>query len=180
MNVLLRASILAGLSGAALYAPAACASDGWDWAIAPYLWGATISTNTHLPTAPPGGNVGDLEFDNALNDLDGAFEVHLEGRGDHFGVTSDFTYIGLSSDKSFDRFDTHSDLDGRLFDLAMTWSPGEDRASGFDVIAGLRYIDIDYNLVFDPVNPAFANSSFKASDSYSDFLLGARYVFPSS
>jgi hypothetical protein len=180
MSSFLRASICAALFGAAAYTPAAHAADGWDWSVAPYAWFATITTDAGLDAVPPGGNPGDLQFDEVLNKLDGAFEVHVEGRGDHFGVLADFTYLGLQSDQDFTRFATESDLDTRLFDLAATWSPDDDRANGFDVIAGMRYVDVDLSLQLDPVNPAFPTTSVRASDTYTDFLLGARYTFPMS
>ena len=149
----------------------------WDWMVAPYGWIAGISSDVAVPAPPPGGNASDLQFNDIVDLLDGAFQIHAEGQGDQFGVLADFTYLGLADEKEFDRFSSQSDLDTRLFELAAVWSPGEDRFKGLDVFAGLRYIDIDATLRLDPVNPAFANTSLDGGNSYSDFMLGARYTF---
>ena len=56
-------------------------------------------------------------------------------------------------------------LAARLFELAGVWSPGPERYRGLEVFAGLRYIDIDLSVAFDPANPAFNRSSLDGSDS---------------
>ena len=113
----------------------------WDWMVAPYGWIAGVSTDVAVPAPPPGGNASDLQFKEVIDLLDGAFQVHAEGQGDQFGLLADFTYLGLADEKEFQRFDSQSDLDTRLFELAAVWNPGEERFKGFDVFAGLRYID---------------------------------------
>lgn len=149
----------------------------WNWMVAPYGWVAGIGTDVAVPAPPPGGNPSDLQFNDVIDLLDGAFQVHAEGQGDQFGMLADFTYLGLADEKEFDRFDSQSDLDTRLFEAAAVWSPGEERFKGFDVFAGLRYIDVDLTVRLDPVNPSFPNTSLDGSRSYADFMLGARYTF---
>jgi len=151
--------------------------DGWDWVVAPYVWGVSFNTDLERTLPPAGGISNDTNFDGVLDKFDGAFEVHIEGQGDHFGVLSDFTYLGLSDDHDYTRFHTESDLDARLFELAAVWSPGDDRYNGWDVIAGLRYIDVDLNVDFQPVNPLFATTSYKSGESFYDFMLGGRYTW---
>ena len=151
-------------------------AEDWDWMVAPYLWAATFSTD-HERTVPPlGGNSNDTNYGNILDKLDGGFQIHAEGQGDQFGVFTDFTFLGLADEKSFERFDTQSDLDARLFELAAVWNPAPGSYQGFDVFAGLRYIDVDFTIEFDPVNAGFNNTTFDGSKSYSDFMLGARYT----
>lgn len=157
--------------------PALAASDGrWEWIVAPYAWGASVSTDLHTQFPPPGGD-GDNTFGDVLDDLDGAFEVHAEGQGDHFGVFTDFTYLGLADQHDFRRFHTESDLDTRLFELAAVWNPSGERFGGFELFGGLRYIDVDFTSRFIPVNPAFPQSSTRLGESFSDFMLGARYTW---
>lgn len=156
---------------------AAPAQEPWSWMVAPYGWFAGVSTDVAVPAPPPGGNANDLEFNDVVDLLDGAFQVHAEGQGDQFGAFADFTYLGLADEKEFDRFDSQSDLDTRLFELAAVWSPGEERFKGLDVFAGLRYIDLDVTVRLDPVNPTFQTTSLDGGKSYSDFMLGARYTF---
>jgi hypothetical protein len=64
-----------------------------------------------------------------------------------------------------------------LFELAAVWSPGEGRFRGLDMFAGLRYIDVDLTVQLDPENTLFDATSIDGSDTFSDFMLGARYTW---
>lgn len=152
-------------------------SDRWHWMVAPYVWAADISTDLQVRQPPPGGFVADTQFDGIVDDIDGAFQIHAEAKRDRFGIFTDFTYLGLASGTERPRFNTQSDLDLRLFELAGIWSVGSDPRTGLDVFAGLRYIDLDLTVRFDPTNPLFNDSSFKSGETYSDFMLGARYTW---
>ena len=135
-----------------LISPQAKAADGddWEWIVAPYLWAVSFDTDLERTEPPAGGLSSDSTFDDVLDKLDGVFEVHLEGQQDQWGMFADFTYLGLSDSDDHPRFHTESDLDGRLFELAGVWNPSAGRYQGLDVFAGLRYIDIDFGVQFDP------------------------------
>jgi hypothetical protein len=181
-RVNVRRGVLVLALSAAGFCPMAQAADGdgWQWMVAPYVWGVGFNTDLERTEPPTGGISNDRNFDGVLDKFDGAFQVHVEGQAEHWGMLADFTYLGLSDDQDFERFHTESDLDGRLFDLAAVWSPGDDRYNGWDVFAGLRYIDVDLTVGFDPVNPSFDNSSFKSGESFNDFLVGGRYTWTMS
>jgi hypothetical protein len=174
-----RAPLLAATLGLMRLSPAAHASDGggWDWIVAPYVWMVNIQTDLGLDVAPPGGLDGDLDYPDVLSDLDGAFEVHAEGQGDDFGMFADFTFLGLADERDFDRFDSETDMDQRLFEAALVWSPGDERYQGLEVFGGLRYVDLDTTIELDPTNPDFGTTTFDSGNTYSDFMLGARYTF---
>lgn len=152
-------------------------SDGWEWIVAPYVWAVGFKTDLQRTQPPAGGVSNDINFDNVLDKFDGAFQIHVEGQEQHWGVLADFTYLGLADNRDYPRFHTESDLDARLFDLAAVWSPGDDRYNGWDVFAGLRYIDVNLTVDFMPVNPLFATSSFKSGETFNDFLVGGRYTW---
>ncbi len=158
------------------------AADGedWEWVVAPYLWAVSFDTDLERTQPPAGGISSDSEFEDVLDKLDGVFQVHLEGQQDEWGLFTDFTYLGLSDSADHPRFHTESDLDARLFELAGVWSPGAGRYQGLDVFAGLRYIDVDLAVQFDPVNPLFNTTAFDGSESINDFMIGARYTWPLS
>lgn len=158
---------------------AQAADDGWDWMVAPYIWG--INVNTDLETvSPPSSSSSDREFDDVLDSLDGAFLLHAEGQGDNIGAFADITYVGLADDNDHPRFNIESDLDARLFEIAAVWSPGPQRFQGVEVFAGLRYIDLDFTTRLEPVNPAFGPVTVDAGDSYNDFMIGSRYTWAMS
>lgn len=166
---------LAGLCAASVSSHAVAAEgDAWSWVVAPYIWGASISTD-HSRDVPPSESSSDSSFKNILDKLDGAFMLHVEGQGDHVGVFADYLYLSLGDSRSFNLLRTDSDLDATLFDLAMVWSPSGERFNGFEVFGGLRYIDVDLKIKFEPTNPEFPTLSVNPGESYSDFLLGFRY-----
>lgn len=181
MNMSMRTACTALLCIAApLCAPAtANAADGedWEWLVVPYGWAASIGTdlNTRLP---PSASSPDTDFADIIDKLDGAFQIHIEGQNERFGMFTDFTYIGLGDTHDHPRFDIDSDLDARLFELAGVWSPGESRYRGLDLFAGLRYIDADFTTRLEPVDPVFPTVTVDAGESFSDFMLGARYTWP--
>ena len=157
------------------FAPSAQAAGDWDWVVAPYLWFPSISTDLETKVPPDGGVNNENDFGDVIDKLEGVFEVHIEGQGEQFGVMADFTFLGLGDEKEFARFDSETDLDARLFDAAVVWSPGPGSYVGWEMVAGLRYVDIDATFRLDPVNPAFGNTTIDGGDSFSDFLVGARY-----
>lgn len=164
------------LAAALCLSPAVHAADGegWDWIVAPYGWAPSISADLNT-SVPPTGT--DTDFSDIIDKIDGAFLLHLEGQGDTFGVFGDVIYLGLGDQKNHPRYSAESDLDTRLFEAALVWSPGKDRFHGGDLFAGVRYIDIDLTVRVDPVNPAFANATVDAGESFTDFMVGARYAW---
>ncbi|MFC5578071.1 hypothetical protein ACFPOA_08630 [Lysobacter niabensis] len=174
-----KASLGAAALCIAALSPSAHAAqgEGWDWMVAPYVWVVGIDTDLDRTTPPEGGASTDTSFNDVLDKFDGAFLIHAEGQGDSFGAFTDFIYLGLADDHDHPRFSTESDLDARLFEIAGVWSPGPERYRGLEMFAGLRYIDIDLTVAFDPANPAFNRSTLDSSDSYNDLMLGARYTW---
>src|SRR5688572_23897018 len=107
--------------------PSHAQQDGeWKWMIAPYLWAANVSTDlaTPFPVSEGGSRFPDL-----IDDIDGAFQAHLEVQNDKFGMFADFTYIGLGDNKDFERLNTDSQLDAYLFEAAAVWSRSEEHTS---------------------------------------------------
>lgn len=174
------AALVCAIAASMFMAPLAHAAeggaDGWDWMVAPYVWGMSFDSDLQRTEPPDGGINSDISFDDVLSDFDGVFQAHIEGRTDHWGVFADFTYLGLAEEREYPRFRTESDLDARLFEVAAVWSPGDERGKGLDVFAGLRYIDLDMSVIFEPTNPEFESTVFDGSQSFNDFMLGARYT----
>ena len=180
MNITLRRTALSlamlCLTGFSVSAQAA-EGEGWDWMVAPYGWAASIGTDLDTGVPPSGGVSNDTAFDDIVDKIDGAFQIHIEGQGDHWGVFSDFTFLGLADSHDRPRFHTESDLDTRLFELAAVWSPDDERFQGLDVFAGLRYIDVDLTVQLDPENPLFDTTTFDGGETFNDFMIGARYTW---
>jgi hypothetical protein len=69
-------------------------------------------------------------------------------------------------------------LDMSLMDVAAVWSPGAERFTGTEVYGGFRYIAVDFDLRATLAPPPAEPLRTGVDTSYTDFLLGARYVAP--
>lgn len=177
MNVSMRRAA-AGLAAIlACSSSDACAQERWNWVVAPYLW--AVDVNTDLDVPPLSGGIGRRTgFGDIIDKLDGAFQVHVEGQGDRFGIFADYTYLGLADDTTRPLFRSESDLDTQLFEAAAVWSPAEQRFTGVDVFAGLRYIDLDISSNITPTGPlGLPPIRIDLDRSFSDFMVGTRYTW---
>ncbi|HEY5803443.1 MAG TPA: hypothetical protein VIT90_07125 [Lysobacter sp.] len=158
--------------------PASAAEgDPWNWIVTPYVWGVNVSADLDTRFPRISGSA-DVSFNDIVDKLDGAFQIHTEGQGDRFGGFIDFTYLGVSdSNNDRPRVRSETALDTVLAEVAAVWSPGEQRFQGVDVFAGLRYIDVDLTTNFIPANPAIRPVSVNGGDSFNDFMIGVRYTW---
>jgi hypothetical protein len=154
---------VAGLSLSAL----AVEEDAWRWTVAPYLWAPSIGTDLAIQS-PPSQSSSQQDFGDVIDKIDGVFEIHVEGQGERFGVFADYTYLSLVDGDKHPRFQTRSQLDTVLFELAAFWKPAPARLSGLDVFAGLRYIDSELEFRLTPVNPVFSPVKLAFDKSFSD------------
>lgn len=145
----------------------------WDWAVTPYLWASSISTDIRKEGAPPVGS--EVEFDDILSKLDMAFQIHVEGQGDRFGVFADLTYIALSDSKEHPVYTSEASIDTSFVEVAGVWNVEPKRFEGLDLFAGVRHVQVGSDVEFDPVDPTKPNATLKFDQSFTDFMVGARY-----
>ena len=168
----LAAMILTGLMAASPFASAQ-ASDA-EWALSLYGWLPTVGVDANT-NIPPGGVSTTVNFSNLVDSINGLFLGHAEVQGERFGAFGDILYLGIGKTRNFDLFTSDTQIDSGIYELAAVWNVEPERFDGFDVFAGMRYFDVSLDLELDPVNPAFPNVRLDGSDSYLDFMLGARY-----
>lgn len=146
-------------------------SSGMDWLGVVYVWGADISADYQDRSI-------DASFSDIVDSLEMGFMGHVEAQGDDFGGFTDLVYMSVSDSRSLGPASVRGDLDMTLMDVALTWSPSEERFTGAEVFGGFRYLNIDAGLratLLPPPDPTFNAGIDK---SYTDFLLGARYAAP--
>ncbi len=105
---------------------------------------------------------------------------HVEMQGDSFGGFVDVVFVGVGDNESRTNFDINTDNDTTAMDIALVWSPGAERMTGFELYGGLRYVDNDFHVVADPVPPALPTLEGGSDKSYTDALFGVRYSAPLS
>jgi hypothetical protein len=144
-----------------------------DWLGIVYLWGSGITIDAEDQT------VG-VDFKDLIDDLEMSFMGHVEAQGDTFGGFVDVLFVGVGDNESRTNFDINTDNDTTTMDLALVWSPGPERMTGFELYGGLRYVDNDFHIVADPVPPALPTLEGGIDKNYTDVLFGARYITPIS
>ena len=174
INIRYRQPVLAGLCALALSAPATLAraeSADLDWLAIAYVWAADIGVDARDRSIS-------VDFSDVVDKLEFGFQGRVEAQQDDIGGFVDVIFMNVG-DKSTREFVTlNSDLDMTTMDLALVWSPGPERMTGFEVFGGLRYIDTDFGLVVDPIPPSPPESRTSLDSSFSDLLVGARYIAP--
>jgi hypothetical protein len=174
MNTHHRNSLIAAGCGFVLSLGAGAAraeSSGMDWLGIVYLWAADIGVDTRDVNV-------DVDFSDTVDKLEMGFQGHMEAQGDNFGGFVDISYMAVGNNNNLPNVHLNSDLDLTAMDLAMVWSPGPERMTGFEAFGGLRYIDTKFNLVVDPEPPALPTVETGINTTYTDFLIGARYGMP--
>jgi hypothetical protein len=144
-----------------------------DWLGVVYIWGSGITIDAREQSAG-------VDFEDLIDDLEMAGMVHVETQGDSFGGFVDVVFVGVGDNESRPNLDINTDNDTTVMDLAVVWSPGAERMTGFELYGGLRYVDNDFHIVADPVPPALPTLEGGSDKSYTDFLFGARYIAPIS
>ena len=153
--------------------PAQAESTDFDWIAIAYLWAADIGVDARDRSVS-------VDFSDVVDKLEFGFQGRVEAQQDDFGGFVDVIFMNVGDNSSRDFVDLNSDLDMTTMDLALVWSPGPERMTGFEVFGGLRYIDTDFGLVVDPIPPGPPETRVGLDSTFTDFLAGARYIAPLS
>lgn len=146
--------------------------EGWQWIVAPYLWASSVGTDLREDAEPV---PSETEFSDVVSMLDMAFQMHVEGQGERFGTFVDLTYLSLSDERENNVFGTDASLDTTITEVAGVWNVDPARYEGLDVIAGVRHINADLSVKFEPTGPVFPTTTVGFDESYTDLMLGLRY-----
>ena len=190
----------------ALTVPAAAeaqnASDGWRFALTPYVWLPSISGTLKFKN-PPGGagsvNVDfDIGVDDYISDLNFALMLTGEARKDRWSLATDVIYVDLSGDSSsvrsvnFGGTVVSTTLNGRanyslrgiVWTLAAGYEAVQTPALSLDAFGGFRYVGVkastSWQLAATITGPLGGSQVFPQSGSVSqsedllDGIVGVR------
>ena len=118
-----------------------------DWLAIAYVWAAEIGVDSQDASVA-------VDFSDVIDKLEMGFQGHMETQADTVGGFVDVSIMDVGDNSSRELVELNSDLDMTAMDLALVWSPGPERMTGFEVFGGLRYIDMDFELVVDPIPPS--------------------------
>ncbi len=122
-------------------APTSRADDNWDFAVAPYLWGAGIDGDL---TLDPIALDIDVDFSDIVDALDKAALVHVEAHKNRHGLFGD---LSLEPDVDFSPVggDTDADIDTLILETGYLYKfPSKKGFYGIE--AGVRYWDLELSL----------------------------------
>jgi hypothetical protein len=158
--------------------------DAWEWTIAPYLWASDVGLDLTVNNETSIG--GDAAFKDLLDKVDSVFMGHFEGRKGRWGMYFDMIYLDLSDSKTMSvgpggpilgDFVADAGMTMKLYDAGGIFRLSEAAApTQFDLLAGIRYIDVDVDTFLSLPGPAMNTVEIATGPSETDLMLGARVI----
>lgn len=173
MNSKALRTTIALLGAIALPNVALAADSDWDWRFTTYIWASDITVDF-------GDREADVSFSDIMDARDASLLFRLEGQGERWGMFTDVIYLDLGDDRRLDNASVDTDLKTSIIDVAAVYSPGNQRWDGLEGFAGIRYMGADFSADVDPDNASLPNRELELDQSFTDFLIGARYIMPLS
>jgi len=123
-------------------------SDGWEFQIVPYLWGAGVDGSVQIGQLPAGGV--EASFSDILSNLHMAAMGAFEARKGNWGLFLDGIYVDLHDTVPTPYETVYGEVDAQLSEQLYTGLinyrlPGNDRVT-VDMGWGARYYRIDTDL----------------------------------
>lgn len=169
-------------------------SNGWDYALGIYLWGADISGNT------ASGTKVDVSFKDLFDSLNAGFMGAFQARKDKWLVITDLIYLDVSNDTTAKvsipigpiaidvKADVDVDLKGKVFHLAGGYNLFSKGRSSLDLYGGARYLDLDMDAKIKLSAGQIQSRPIKISESdhvwdgivgvKGSYALGQRWAIP--
>jgi hypothetical protein len=156
-----------------------------EWTIAPYLWVSDVAMDLTINGEPALGT--SVPFKDLIDKLDTAFMGHAEARGDRFGGFFDMIYIDLSDGQTIPvgpggpilgDLVVDAELKLELYELGGLYRIGrpEPGKAEFDILLGVRQIDMGMNLNITLPGPAGTQLSPRIDASKTDIFAGVRVI----
>ncbi len=138
-------------------------SNGWEYRIIPYLWAVGLDGDMVVGGQPV---EMDIDFDELLDEVEFAGEVHFEATKNRWSWVADTTIIKIESEQKAGPFTAEVEMDYVLAEFFV----GYRIAPKWDLIGGVRYWLMDVDLdIQGPIPPV------DEDESWLDLIVGARY-----
>jgi hypothetical protein len=165
---------------------------GWHFAITPYIWLPTITASMKLEQ-PSGFTSGKMDAgpNNYLDNLDFAGMLDVQAKKGKWSFLADVIYLDFSDSESAQfpqvlplggdwTVGTDWELQGLVLELAGAYSAFRNEHSNFDLLAGVRYIQMDgkVKLNITGAPPGWVpTQTFSESESFFDPIVGFKGKF---
>jgi hypothetical protein len=146
--------------------------DRWWYEVAPYLWATAIHTEAGIG---PIDAEADYDFNDILENLNGALMLHGEAHRNHWSIFGDAMYANIESEDDVGTAG-EIDLDVRqtVLELGGAYTFGEKKAK-FDVLFGARGLYINYDI--DITGTAGGAASSDSHSLHAGPLVGGRFRY---
>ena len=145
----------------------------WQNTLAPlYLWGVSMSgTMTTGPVTAP----LEIEFSDAVNDLEGIFTLHYEGAKGNWGIIVDYSFLNLTPSGTVPGTPAviNVDMKNTIGEIAALYRFGPNNP--WQLLGGYRSYQLDVTINGLPSPPA-PTSQIKIDETINDFFIGGRYM----
>lgn len=143
------------------------------WSVTPYFWASDTALDLRVQDTDINGGV-EIPFDDLLDVLDTAFQIHVEGGKGDWSAFGDFTYLETSDTIDRPLLTILTNSKQTYLDAAIAYWP-RGVGSQWNVYGGLRYTGFDdrYEFLLG-ANPLVVRRS---TADYYDALVGTRYRF---
>jgi hypothetical protein len=115
------------------------ADNGWQFAIAPYLWGAGIGVKTQ------GGQTIDISFDDLFDNLESALMLSFEARKNKWLILADYIYLDVAANVQLGPLPITMNMKSKVFHLSGGYNLYQEK-SRLDLVFGARNLDMDLGL----------------------------------
>ena len=160
-------SSLLSTSAVMAQADSGASEEKWDFALAPlYLWSTGMSGSSTMgdKTSPI-----NIEFKDALDNMDSAFTIHFEANKGKWGILADYMHIGLAPEAEMDGQSVAIDVTNNIYEVAGIHRPGEQE--DLELLFGGRWLDFKQGVDMGE------GKNTLVDDSWFDAYLGARYIW---
>ena len=130
-----------------------------------YLWGSSISGTATL--MDQSRTLVEADFDELVDKLEMAFQIHYEGVGDRWGVGLDYSYISLGDTNDAG---ITTDVDNKIGEAFAIYRANDT----LDLFGGVRFTEMEMELA---TQGTVLNSGDR---SLTDFFVGGRVQVPFS
>ncbi len=157
----------------------------WQYEITPYVWAAGLDGTARVNNRPQAGISIQQDFSDVLERLDAALMGAFEARRGRWGLLLDGLYLKVSDSGSvsgplgFTSIAARGKVTQQMYAAAVSYRTREGR-SPVDVLAGIRYNSIEWDVAIQSSVPALPGRQFTQKKDWADAYVGARIVHPIS
>jgi len=175
IRVLLSSVLLAGMAQQ-VQADSSKSEDDWHFSLAPlFLWGMGIEGATSIGPSTTPLNV---EFKDALDNLDAVFTFHFEARKKNLTLFAEYQFVDLSPSAELPTGDVVDiGFKNRMMELGAGYRVAQLGEADLEIIGGGRWVEQELKVSGVPLPPL---SSLSTKEDWWDLFAGVRLWAPLS